>query len=253
MNRLGRNRPTRVSPHHSLARYITTPAPPASVDYTAAATENLTNIYGNNVLGDCTAACYAHQIGLWTGNSGTLFVPTIDDVVTFYSKCSGYQPGLDATDQGADELVVLDMARDVGLSGHVILGAITVDAMVDLQVATALWLFGGLTICVELPVEWSTNPSDGFTWDVEGSPDPKRGHCFLGTGYNSVGVQIDSWGIAGTVTWGAMQKYAIAGAGGSCNALLSRDWISTNMQTAPNGFDMAILSSDFASIGPEVT
>ena len=66
--RLGRNRPTRPSPHPLLAKYLslsTLPTPPASVDYGAAAIpvagQGLQDILGNDRMGDEKGAGYDYE------------------------------------------------------------------------------------------------------------------------------------------------------------------------------------------------
>jgi hypothetical protein len=257
--RFGRNRPTRPSPHKAMARYVsasTIQAPPASQDLSAAAIAGLMNIDGNDQLGDCTAAEYAHSINLWTANAGTLFLPTLDEVVAFYSACSGYVPGNPATDQGADELTVIDVAVKTGLAGHQIVGAVAVDPTNETEVATAIWLFGCLSLCVELPDAW-VNPipsGPGFTWDVAGAPNPAQGHCVQLYGYDSLGVFVDTWGLVSAdtptrITWAALAQYGATSAGGSLYGMLSPDWDVK----ASNGFDADQLVADMAAYGSTLT
>jgi hypothetical protein len=257
----GRNRPTRAPTHPPASRYVslsTLPTPPASCDYMAAALPNLTNVDGNDVLRDCTAAHYAHQIGIWTGNAGTLFCPTLNQVVAFYSASSGYDPANPLSDQGADELTVLETAQTVGLAGHKILGACSVDPTDPAMVAACVWLFGGLALCAELPDEW-VNPiptAPGFTWDVAGAPNPKQGHCAGIAGYDADGLYLVTWGLVSEVTisrvtWPALAKYGAGSANGSLNAMLSQDWLDAAGK-APNGYDMSQLVADFQAAGPEV-
>ncbi len=254
--KLGRRRPLVANPHPPVARYgiRSTAMPPDSVDYQADAMPNLLNIFGNDVLGDCTAACYAHAIGVWTGNAGNLAAISTDDVIRFYSACSGYIPGNEATDQGADELTVLQQAKVTGLAGHTVVGSVTVNAVNPLEVMNAIWLFGCVAICLELPDDWLPQTGPGFTWDVapEQKPDPTKGHCFLGCGYDQEGVYIDTWGLVSETTpsrisWSALVDYANPGAGGSCYAMISSEWELEGR--APNGYDLAQLIADASAIG----
>jgi len=89
----------------------------------------------------------------------------------------------------------------------------------------------------------------GFIWDVAGNADPDNGHCFCGEGYNRIGVLIDTWGMIGTVTWGAVAKYASTAGQGELYAVLGLDAISKATQKAPNGFDATQLLADLQAIG----
>lgn len=265
--RFGRNRPTRSSPYPKLSKYVnlsTLPSPPErpqSVDYSAAAIpaagQGLQDVYGNDVLGNCTAAQFAHQINVWTGNSSACFLPTRDQVIAFYSACSGYVPGNPSTDRGADEITVLEIAKSVGLAGHPILTAVEVDARDEALVAASNWLLGGTSICIELPDPWPAIASSGpgFVWD-EAPPNPNNGHCFLGYGYDRGGVPIDTWGnvsiqIPSHITWRALATLAVPSAGGSVFGMVSKDWLNA-LGSAPNGFDLEQLLFDATLIGGAV-
>jgi hypothetical protein len=234
------------------------------VDYTAAGMLGLTNVAGNDRLGDCTAAQLFHYwcvvLGNTLGLTPELVAELLADVVPFYSASTGYVPGDPATDQGADELTVIQFAKSRGLAGHRIQGAISVDATNPTLVATANWLFGGTSLCVELPSAWTANePSGpGFTWDVNGPPNPQQGHCICGVGHNNMGLQIDTWGLVSdsepsTVTWAALAAYGATSAGGSLNAFLAPEWVSKVTGNCPAGLDLQQLLDDMAELGEVVS
>ena len=107
---------------------------------------------------------------------------------------------------------------------------------------------------VELPDEWiSPMPSSsGFVWDLAGAPDQNNGHCFVGVGYTAQGVQIDTWGMIGTITWAAIAKYATTAGEGELYTVLGPDGIAKATKKAPNGFDWSQLVADFDSMGGNV-
>ena len=116
---------------------------------------------------------------------------------------------------------------------------------------TALWLMENLYFGVELPDKW-INPmpaASGFVWDVAGTADPSNGHCFVGVGYNEKGVQIDTWGMIGTITWAAVAEYASTVGSGELYTVLGPDGIAKASGKAPNGFDWSQLLADFDSMG----
>jgi hypothetical protein len=256
MFKLGRRRPSPTHMRMNLGLYMAAdlPVPPTVEHWSYAAEGCLAQMYKNDSLGDCTAAGAGHILGVWRGNAGNSDrVPTDADVVAFYSKTTGYVPGNASTDQGGDEITVLNDWRDKGFfadgSGK-ILGWCNVNGANVLQVKQAIYLFENVYFGVELPDAWVTpGPSGtGFVWNVAGPPNPQNGHCFVGVGYNSNGVQICSWGMIGTVTWAAIAKYATTICEGELHVALSADAINRAKAKAPNGLDAAALTADLKAM-----
>jgi hypothetical protein len=249
--KLGRLRPSPTHMRMQLGLYMAAdlPVPPTVEIWASAAEVCLSQMYKNDVLGDCTAAGAGHILGVWRGNAGNGDqIPTDTDVVAFYSKTTGYVPGNESTDQGGDEIVVLNKWRDEGFfadtSGK-ILGWGNVNGANALEVKQALYLFENVYFGVELPDAW-INPGpqgSGFVWDVAGPSNPQNGHCFVGVGYNAVGVQVCSWGMVGTITWAAIAKYATTTCEGELHVALSSDVLNRAQEKAPNGFDAAQLTA----------
>ena len=255
----GRRRPTAdaLSKVPQFSKYAlcagggsTLPPAPASCDYSLAAMPCLSLVMLNNQLGDCTCAGACHCLGIWTGNSGQIFTATDDQVLAMYEAIGGYVPGDQSTDNGCAETDVLDYLVRTGFpDGSQLAGYVGIDGTNQTEVMQACDLFEGLYFGVELPDAW-TNPmpsGSGFTWDAA-PPDSNQGHCFIATGYNDKGVQIDTWGLLGTVTWAAVAALTASGAGGQLYALLSPDMIAKATAKAPTGFDWAALQSDFQAL-----
>lgn len=248
--KLGRRRPL-VRPEFFFARAMlpTFPAaPPGPLGYPTKAVACLNQIYGNDILGDCTAAGAFHINGALLANAGEVVNFTESDVIAFYAGSCGYVPGNEATDQGGDEQTVLNYWKQNGLvSGlHKIDGWSGVDGSNAAEVRSATWLFENCYFGIELPDAWiNPMPSiSGFVWDVAGDPDPDNGHCFVGLDYTDQGVVIDSWGMLGTITWAAIAKYASIPLGGELYTVFGPDAINTATLKAPNGFNGAQLTSD---------
>jgi hypothetical protein len=264
--KLGRKRPIARCPRFSLKNYVmrSMPSPPAKCDYTQAAKASLSNIYGNDTLGDCVIAAMAHVVGVLTGNSGAKpFLYSTAQIVGLYSAIGGYLPGEPNTDQGCDEQTALNYWENNGAlppkttdptGAHKIAGWMTVNAKDPTEVRTALWLFENLYFGIELPDQW-INPmpkASGFTWDTAGKSDPNNGHCVAGVGYTSKGVVIDTWGMTGTLTDAAIAKYAVQASGGELYTVVSLDGIDKATEKAPAGFDWSQLIADFDSMGGSV-
>jgi hypothetical protein len=264
--KFGRNVPSRPSPHHAFAKYInlsTFPTPPASCDYMAAALPCLTLLYANGPdpsfpqapdgVGDCVWAYQAYQLGIWTGNSGSLVTVATSDVIAAYSGDTGYVIGNETTDQGTDELSAIDYMVKTGLAGHMILGAVSIDATNEAEVAAALWLAGGLSLCLG----WRWNVSaPGFVLDVT-SASVQGDHCVGLSGYSSEGCNPVTWGLAdennlNLITPRALAAYGTEAGGGSLYAEISKDWLDARGD-APTGFDLEQLEADLATYGSTVT
>lgn len=258
--KFGRKRPVATAATHpplfkSVRAYLgaSLPDPPAKVDFYSGPRVALGDVLANDSLGDCTAAGACHLVESITAASGSPAVLTREQAIAFYSLSTGYNPSDPSTDQGGDEIQVLTTWRDRGLDGkglHAIKGWLSVDPTDAKLVATCNWLFGGLYFGVELPDAW-TNPfpsGDGFTWDV-GAPDENQGHCFVGVGSDSRGIQIDTWGLVGTITYDAIAKLCAPSAYGNLFAILTDEIIDKAKGLAPSGMNWAQLVADFDGEG----
>ena len=230
------------------------PTPPASCDYTPAAASALADVYGNDALGDCVIAGYYHVLGVASGNATappTPFVASQAQIVADYSAIGGYVPGDPSTDGGCDEIAALDYWKTHDAAdGSRLAGYVALDPCNQDELRAALWLFENHYFGIELPGAWiSPFPSGpGFVWDVAGEPGPEHGHCVMAAGYDAQGVKLCTWGLLGTLTWGAIAKYCTPDAGGAVYALLTPDQIACGKGASPNGVDWTALQADLAQL-----
>jgi hypothetical protein len=236
------------------------PPPPSSVDYSggpsalqpnAALLAALHQVLLNDQLGCCTCSGVGHIQDVVTANAGELEAASDADVLKLYEACGGYVPGNPSTDQGCDENTVLDYLCSTGFPDGTKLSAyVALDATNQLEVQQAMALFENLYFGIELPDSYvSPFPSgDGFVWDV-GTPDPDNGHCVIGTGFDTTGVHIDSWGMLGAITWPAVAQLCVSSGGGQLFALLTPDIIAKATDKSPLGFDWGSLQTDLQEIG----
>lgn len=255
----GRNRPN-VHPMRTLAKYACSPhgtilpAAPSVVDYFSGVSA-LSDVLANDRLGDCTSAGALHITESITARAGSPVVFTADDAIDFYSLATGYVRGNPNSDQGGDEVTVLETWRTRGLDGrgtHAIAGWIHVDPTNVPLLRSIVWLFGNLYFGVELPDTWTAAPSPGFLW-TPGTPDPNQGHCFVGLGANDQGVQVDSWGMMGTITYEAMAALCCDAAGGMLYAVLTKESLAAASALSPSGCDWSQLVADFDCAGGTVS
>lgn len=251
--KLGRRRPAEGHFKLCLKDYLQTselPPPPPECDYGVAAASCLSNVFMNDVLGDCVIAAIAHICGVETGNAGDLFTYTQEQIIAAYSAIGGYVPGDPSTDNGCDEVTALNYLVSNGFAnGTKLSGWLVLDATNQVEIQLAMYLFENLFFGVELPDGWiSPFPSSsGFIWD-SAAPDENNGHAFCGVGYNGLGVRIDTWGLIGTVTWAAINSLCTGSAGGQLYVLLTPDQIAKATAKSPAGLDWATLQADFKQL-----
>jgi len=261
--RLGRRRPSaaQLATRRWYRDYKTGFMPPLPADgahwATPPAMSALRQMYLNDNLCDCVIADFAHLIGVLTGNANPpAVIYTPQQIETEYGVC-GYVPGDPATDQGCDEITVLNYLKSTGFpdstgNQHKIAGWLALNAADPTEWEEACYLFLNVIFCMELPDAW-INPfpaADNWTWRVAGAPDPSNGHCFGMPGYfprQKIG-RIYTWGMVGNITYAAIEKYGVDAAGGGVYTVLSQDLIEKAKQIAPNGLNWAQLEADFAAL-----
>jgi hypothetical protein len=254
--KMGRRRPVARGPRLFFRNYLRLPAaPPPTADYSRAASPVLGDIYLNDQLGDCVIAGGYHVVGVETGNAGDLFGASDDQIIADYGAIGGYVPGDPSTDNGCDEATALNYWTEQGFAdGTKLVGWLAVDPTNKQEMQSALYLFENLFFGMELPDAW-INPApagSGFRWDVAGPSDPNNGHCVIGVGYGAGGVTIDTWGLLGTLTYGAIAQYCAAANNGELYVMLTPDQLAKGQSKAPNGVDWSELISDFKSMGGNV-
>ncbi len=254
----GRNRPAPRA-KRMLSKYKATgvllPTAPSVVDYWPG-NRALADVLANDRLGDCTSAGALHIVEALTFAAGSPANFTADDAVLFYSLATGYVKGDPSTDQGGDEVQVLNTWKDKGLDGsgaHAIAGWIDVDPSNVAEMRSLMYMGCLLYFGIELPDSWTASmpSSNGFVWDV-GAPDQNQGHCVVGVGATDQGIQVDSWGLIGTITYPAIAQLCSQAGGGMLYAVLTKESLSKATQMCPAGIDWSCLVAEFDSEGGTV-
>lgn len=214
--------------------------PPAVVDYAAKAMASIAHMYKNDQFGDCVIASVGHVHGVWTGNdTGTPIIATDAEIVSAYHTICG------VGDNGCNISEVLDYRKATGIklggTVHKIDGYVAVDWANKLEVQVALYLFGALTLGINLPSAWANNQT---TWDVTNT-QIVGGHDVPVVGYSESGATIATWGGTRLITWPAFTSHKWLE---ECYAVLAPDWYG-NDQLAPCGVDVAGLKSALAALG----
>jgi hypothetical protein len=237
------------------------PATPARTNYgtAPAAQACLADILGNDQLGDCTEADQYHRQAIRQAAAGAaVFHPTLDQVVSTYSRDGGYVVGQPSTDQGCDETTVLGNHASQGIisaaDGTVdrSAGFLLVDATNDALVRACCTMFVGANVCMGLPDAWvSPFPaSPGWTWDVAGDSNPQNGHAFtLADQTDGDYYECWSWAMPFMLTKAALQRYATTDGGGGLYVEVDRDILVAASQQAPDALDWTQLLQDFQDAG----
>ena len=250
MNRkLGKQAPIVKAKTLMLSKYLSTTAPlnpPSSVDWSEGITD--WGMMCNDKVGSCTISAVGHAVQTWTrvALGRELTVPDTD-ILKYYSLWDGFDPANPgATDNGGSELAVLTQWRQQGFSGQPLDAFAAIDMRAPAEwnrlIHTAIWLFGGAYIGVELPV--TASDQVGNVWDVPKRLGPNDevgswgGHAVYLVASNPTELRCVTWGKIQRMTWPWLEKYC-----SESYALISKDWISTT-GIAPSGFDLATLASD---------
>jgi len=245
--KLGKSRPKFDSRTLLFGAYVTKnlPAPPSSVDYSKAVSS--WPMMGNDKYGDCTCAAAGHMIEEWTANTGAEKTLTDATVLSAYRHFAGND-----ADAGASMLDVLKYWRKTGIGGDKILGFTQLQPRSIVQAKDSITLFGNCYIGVSLPdfaVAANTNvittpwvvPPQGPVGDA--APNPENGHCIPAVGYDDRNLYVVTWGTLKMMSWEFYQTYM-----DEAFAVLSNDWISQRLGTAPNGFNLASLQQDLRTV-----
>ena len=169
------------------------------------------NMLANDKYGDCTcAAALKIQAILDCAAGHEWRMPTEADALWLYGQVSGFNPATGKPDNGADLQTVLTHWQKYGLyeDGHgKIKTAYAVDGSKKADVIAALEANGVIYAGCDLPKAWENTTGTGFTWPMDGAPDPEAGHCTFFYGYNETGVFDGTWGMEGTIPWDAVAYY----------------------------------------------
>jgi hypothetical protein len=244
MYKLGKEPPVVDKRTLRFEKYLTLPAPPASVSYyTKVATWPM---YYNNKYGDCTCAAAAHMIQNWSANAATQIKPPASKVLAFYEHFVGSPP---PPDEGCNMLSVLKYWRQAGLDKQKVTAFTSIDLKNRSQAESAIYLLGSIYIGVALPnfavegdmltVPWKVPPG-GPVGDA--APNPNNGHCIPAVGYDADQLWVVTWGELKSMGWDFYNAYA-----DESFAVLSKDFLGKS-GVSPAGLNLQALEADLAKL-----
>ncbi len=223
------------------------PAIPGTVDNTAKV-KSPWGMLLNDELGDCVEAAAIHWRQAVSAMAGHEIPGTDALAEQVYEGAAGYKAGDPSTDQGTVELDMMNYWRHVGLDGDKIAGFVNVGLTLS-QIKTAIFLFGGVIVGVNLPLTAESEFEEHKTWRIverkgNGAPGSWGGHGIPLLGYTSQHAKFPTWGETAEMTWGFWNTY-----GAEAWAPLSPDWIDQGTKKAPNGLDFEALEARLAQFG----
>jgi hypothetical protein len=242
--KLGRNIPhsPEAKPRLILDNYLMASSAPATVDFASQVVD--WPMYGNDQIGDCTAACAGHQIQAWTRYTGTEVDIPEPDIIQLYSAVSGYDPATGANDNGAVIQDVLTYWRKSGVpvAGHKILAFAQLKDLS--QVKQALWLFGSVYLGVNVPQSALDQFNNDQPWTVVQNSPIEGGHAiplqYAGDG--NLPYQVVTWGKLQGMDQHWFDAYVE-----EAWIVITDDWLNKNGNT-PEGFNLQQLGADLANL-----
>lgn len=251
--KLGRLPNNPAKPRLTLAPFLRDDykgAVPGIVDYSDRVAD--WPMYGNDRLGDCTAAAAGHAEEVWSVyGTGSLVEVTDQDVIDFYSGSTGYNPADPSTDQGGVMQDVMTYWRREGIAGHQIAAFFELNPHDLDEVRAALWLFGGVNVGLAFPAFAMDQFEAGQPWDIS------RHNTRIEGGHDVWLVGMDDAGTATVVTWGRLQKMTpafwaryVAANRGEAWAVCSLEWTADD-GVSPAGLDTAALNAAFQELTGE--
>jgi hypothetical protein len=228
----------------SFLRATALPAPPEKAFWEYKIPPKTIGMFLNDQIGDCTCAEVAHHIMLMTAHTGTMVVPTDDEVQAMYSAISGYVPGDESTDTGCAITDVLDYWQTTGLAGHKIDGWASIDPANRAHRNLATDLFGGCSVGVQLPNAAQSQFSASQTWAVVDGDEIEGGHCIMESGYGSDGRNFETWGFGAQKATNEWDDTYVD----ECYVPLSHDWIDAASGLSPSAMNFGALQDALSAL-----
>ena len=198
-------------------------------------------MYLNDSIADCTIAGPIHAVMLWNAIADKKVRFTNTDAREDYSAVSGYVPGDESTDNGADMVQVAKYWQKTGLrdaqaNRHKIVAYMSINPQRLDRLDAACYLFDavGLGICVGHRDEVAFEQDQAWDWATQATD-----------GYHYVPYVGKDENYRKVVTWGGLQD-------------VGENWLTANLQEVVamvssealvggkslEGFDMSALLDD---------
>jgi hypothetical protein len=245
--KLGKLKPKfhyKTIPFNRIVKAGTLPSPATKVYREYKTPPEAMQMFGNDQYGDCTCAAIANMIILATVHTGTVVIPTLEEVLAVYSAVTGFQAGPPTVnDNGAAMTDILAYMQSTGMGGHKILGWSQIDHTNLAHRQLGVDWFAATYTGVQLPAAAQDQFSAGQPWEVTDSPI-EGGHAILHPGYGSEGgdyVTWAKWDQKASSAWETAyidEEYVI----------ITEDWFNQVTKLTPGGLDLATLEAELTAI-----
>lgn len=232
------------------ATSVTTP--PAQFDWTHKTSPGDFTMLANDQYGDCVEAAALHMEQVWTSSSGSRpeVHPTDHDALAAYTAVAGFNPADPRTDSGTDMLQFMNYWRSTGIGreNNRVLAYAQVQPGSWPMVKSAIYLFGGLYIGLQLPLT-AQNQSHWFVSDVTpngpGEAGSWGGHCVPVVAYGTDHLTVVTWGQQMNMSWNFFSRYC-----DEAYAVIPQqtDWERPGDDKTPVGFDWVSLATDLSIV-----
>lgn len=200
---------------------------------------------GNDQYGDCVWAGAGHETMLWNKEAGKDVAFTDTEVLSDYSKVTGFNASDPSTDNGTDMTVAASYRRKTGVVAagngrHKVAAYLAVTLKDPTLLKQAVYLFSGVGIGIQFPSSAMTQFNAGKPWTVTKSAI-EGGHYIPAVGYDSKYIYVVTWGKVQKMTWGFYKKYA-----DEALAYLSLEFLLDGKNL--EGFNLSQLQGDLSKL-----
>jgi hypothetical protein len=215
----------------AMAQFLseTAPVTPDAMDWLSGISD--WGMMQNDKIGLCTVAGLGHKLQSQSAATGSKYTVSDDLVIRDYSAITGYDPrqtdadGYNPTDNGANELDVIQWFERNGFGGETLLGHADVSISNRDHIKKAIHLFNGVYVSVALPNTAKTQE----TWDVvmnsnENQPGSWGGHAVWMPAFDARRQDHETLDC---ITWGGRKRMTLDFFRTYCDeawALLMGDW-----------------------------
>ena len=205
-------------------------------------------MYGNDSYSDCVFADTAHQVMVRTANAGTIVVPTDQDVLSYYSAVTGFQPGPPPiNEEGTVINAALAYLKKYGFAGSRMDNHAPIDYTNIDHIKWSIALFGAVRLGIMVGPDLEQAFEDRQPWTTFlGGQD---GHDICLVDYDANYVYACTWGRDDqAISWSLLTDPRFCD---EAHAELWFDWIRQQDSKSPSGIDTKGLEYDLSIVGPE--
>lgn len=202
-------------------------------------------MYLNDKYSCCVFAALCNKIIHDTVHTGTIVIPTDEEMLAAYSAVTGFNAATGAHDDGAIMTEALEYMREVGIAGHKILAWAQIDHRNLKHRRLGVQMFGATLLGAQMPNsamdQFDAGKSFSVSWKNIGMAG---GHAMMKPGYGAEGSNYVTWS-----KWD--QKVGLSWENHYVDeeyVVISPDWLNKATQQTPGGLDLAALEKAISAL-----